>query len=47
MNTKQNIDFEKIRQEMRRGLVVLAALSQLKQEQYGYSLIKSLERTRF
>ena len=47
MNTKQNIDFEKIRQEMRRGLVVLAALSQLKQEQYGYSLIKSLNEQGF
>lgn len=27
---------------MRRGVIVLAALSQLKQEQYGYSLIKRL-----
>ena len=29
-------------QEIRRGVVVLAALSQLKDEQYGYSLISSL-----
>ena len=27
---------------MRRGVIVLAALSQLKEEQYGYSLIKDL-----
>ena len=28
--------------ELRRGIVVLAALSQLREEQYGYSLKKSL-----
>jgi PadR family transcriptional regulator PadR len=28
--------------EMRRGLIVLAALSQLRKEQYGYSLLKAL-----
>jgi PadR family transcriptional regulator PadR len=28
--------------EMRRGAIVLATLSQLKEEQYGYSLMKSL-----
>ncbi len=28
--------------ELRRGVVVLAALSQLREEQYGYSLKKSL-----
>ncbi len=42
MNTKQNEELEKLRQEMRRGVIVLAALSQLKKEQYGYSLIKDL-----
>lgn len=42
MNTKQNEEFEKLRQEMRRGVIVLAAMSQLKVEQYGYSLIKDL-----
>jgi DNA-binding PadR family transcriptional regulator len=47
MNTKQNKDFEKVRQEMRRGVVVLAALSQLEEEQYGYSLIKSLNEQGF
>jgi len=28
--------------EMRRGVIVLAVLSQCRQEQYGYSLLKSL-----
>ena len=28
--------------EMRRGVIILAVLSQLEQEQYGYSLIKRL-----
>ncbi len=28
--------------ELRRGLILLAVLSQLRQEQYGYSLIKRL-----
>lgn len=30
-------------QELRRGVIVLAVLSQLDQEQYGYSLMKLLE----
>jgi DNA-binding PadR family transcriptional regulator len=30
-------------QELRRGVIVLAVLSQLDQEQYGYSLMKRLE----
>ncbi len=42
MNTKQNNDLEKLLQEMRRGVIVLAAMSQLEQEQYGYSLINEL-----
>jgi PadR family transcriptional regulator PadR len=28
--------------EMRRGVIILAVLSQLEEEQYGYSLVKSL-----
>ncbi|MHC1773586.1 MAG: PadR family transcriptional regulator [Flexilinea sp.] len=28
--------------ELRRGVIVIAVLSQLKEEQYGYSLLKSL-----
>ena len=47
MNAKQNEDFEKLRQELRRGTVVLAVLSQLNQEQYGYSLISSLNEKGF
>ena len=30
-------------QELRRGMIVLAVLSQLHEEQYGYSLMKLLE----
>ena len=33
--------------EMRRGAIVLATLSQLKTEQYGYSLMKSLAEKDF
>jgi DNA-binding PadR family transcriptional regulator len=40
MNAKQT--FESIIQEIRRGVIVLAVLSQLDEEQYGYSLIKQL-----
>jgi PadR family transcriptional regulator len=34
--------FENVLLELRRGVIVLAVLSRLDQEQYGYSLIKSL-----
>ncbi len=34
--------FDKLRQEMRRGVIVLAVLAQLQREHYGYSLRKSL-----
>ena len=34
--------YQKLTQELRRGILVLAALSQLKEEKYGYSLINSL-----
>jgi DNA-binding PadR family transcriptional regulator len=34
---------EKLVQELRRGVIVLAVLSQLHTEQYGYSLMKCLE----
>ncbi|MCA9889331.1 MAG: helix-turn-helix transcriptional regulator [Anaerolineae bacterium] len=33
---------EKLRLELRRGIVVLAVLSQMETAQYGYSLIQSL-----
>jgi PadR family transcriptional regulator, regulatory protein PadR len=47
MNEKHTKEFEKLRQEMRRGVIVLAAMSQLAQEQYGYSLIKNLKKKGF
>ncbi|MBU2863528.1 helix-turn-helix transcriptional regulator [Reinekea forsetii] len=34
---------EKMRLELRRGVIVLAVLGQLREEHYGYSLRKSLE----
>ncbi len=34
--------YEKISQELRRGLVILAALSRLDEKKYGYSLISEL-----
>jgi PadR family transcriptional regulator PadR len=34
--------YTKLTQELRRGILVLAALSQLKEEKYGYALINSL-----
>ena len=40
MDTKQAL--ESVILEMRRGVIVLAVLSQLQQEEYGYSLIKRL-----
>lgn len=40
MENEQSID--NLVLEMRRGVIVLAVLSQCNQEQYGYSLMKSL-----
>ncbi|MBU2610848.1 MAG: PadR family transcriptional regulator [Chloroflexi bacterium] len=37
-----NESFENTILELRRGVIVLAVMSQLSQEQYGYSLIKRL-----
>lgn len=34
---------DKLTLELRRGVIVLAVLSQLEEEQYGYSLIQRLE----
>ena len=42
MPTNQPSPDEKLEQELRRGLIVLAALSQLGSWQYGYSLRQSL-----
>ena len=38
----QSEQYQKLTQELRRGVLVLAALSQLKEEKYGYALISSL-----
>ncbi len=38
----QSEQYQKLTQELRRGILVLAALSQLEEEKYGYSLISSL-----
>lgn len=35
--------FEKLRQELRRGILVLAVLGSLRQSHYGYSLRKQLQ----
>lgn len=40
MTTTENL--ENTLQELRRGVIVLAVLSQLTREQYGYSLLKLL-----
>jgi len=47
MNNKSNNELEKLRQEMRRGVIVLATLSQLEKAEYGYSLIKELNKKGF
>lgn len=36
--------FDKLTQELRRGVLVLATLSQLKEARYGYALIDQLRR---
>ena len=35
--------FENLRMELRRGIVIVAALAQLRTEHYGYALRKALE----
>ena len=42
IKNSQPEQYQKLTQELRRGILVLAALSQLKEEKYGYSLISSL-----
>lgn len=42
MENAQSDQYQKLTQELRRGILVLAALSQLKEEKYGYALINSL-----
>jgi len=38
----ENYNMQNIINELRRGIIVLAVLSQLNEEQYGYSLLKKL-----
>ena len=38
----QNDQYQKLNQELRRGVLVLAALSQLRARKYGYALIEEL-----
>ena len=42
ISNAQSEQYQKLTQELRRGILVLAALSQLKEEKYGYALISSL-----
>ena len=42
MITNDTETIEKISQELRRGVLILATLSQLRQEKYGYDLISHL-----
>ena len=42
METDFSTLYDKLVQELRRGILILAALSQLGEEQYGYSLINKL-----
>ena len=42
-DTNLQIQTQSLVQELRRGVIILAVLSQLHEEQYGYSLMKLLE----
>lgn len=43
MNEQERLElYNNLTQELRRGFLVLATLSQLKEEKYGYALISSL-----
>ena len=44
MNDKSSKMYEKLTQELRRGSLVLATLSQLDQAKYGYALIDELSK---
>lgn len=44
MNTKYTEMHEKLTQELRRGVLVLATLSQLDEAKYGYALIDELSK---
>ena len=42
-----NEHVEKLSSELRRGLIVLVVMSQLESQQYGYSLLRTLEEKGF
>jgi len=42
MNEKTTQTIEKLKQEMRRGIIVVAVMSRLQQSQYGYAMLKNL-----
>ncbi|HUV15843.1 MAG TPA: helix-turn-helix transcriptional regulator [Pelolinea sp.] len=42
MNEQANVNVEKLKQEMRRGIIVVAVMSRLQESQYGYALLKNL-----
>ena len=44
IDTNNATTHEKLTQELRRGVLVLAALSQLKEAKYGYALIDELSK---
>ncbi|MBE9473611.1 MAG: PadR family transcriptional regulator [Chloroflexi bacterium] len=44
MDTNKSGVYEKLTQELRRGILVLATLSQLKEAKYGYALIDELSK---
>ncbi|NLU52069.1 MAG: helix-turn-helix transcriptional regulator [Clostridiaceae bacterium] len=46
-NKKNELILDGIIQELRRGTITLAVLSQLKQPQYGYSLIENMNAKGF
>ena len=42
MNEQANVNVEKLKQEMRRGIILVAVMSRLQESQYGYALLKNL-----
>ena len=42
LSAAQRENYEKLSQELRRGILVLATLSQLEKKKYGYALISQL-----
>jgi PadR family transcriptional regulator PadR len=47
MDEKTLENVEKLKQEMRRGIIVVAVMSRLQDFQYGYAMLKNLNETGF